>query len=684
MPKPVYVLGTNLSHDGSACLLKDGKICAAIEKERITRKKHDGWSDDRDAILYCLAKEGITLDDVDLIVQNSPHNNYNGPRLFTSKSHAPVVTISHHLAHAFSAYGTSNFNECAVLVIDGSGNTLDWCTDLDGDGALLDRNIPVDQYDQYRETSSYYHFSENQYRTIAKEASPTRTDASPLFSPHLVSSVGDLYALMSTYCFRYHMDAGKLMGLSPYGNPFAYREEFIQLKDGMVRVDYSALSGLTRPAGSHAEFKGNFQYYADIANWVQREVERAILYIINSRYEMCPSGNLAYAGGVALNAVSNGKIIDRSPFRRLYIQPAAGDNGISIGCAFYGWMQVLQKEKIDPDRTTCYGKIYDTAAVKDAALRYHAQDPVIIKKKIDSFFSTIGRRCKDMRSPNFKYLLQFNVEDAGTYQVKVDKQGVRSGCGIIGRPTSLVKLKNTDFYDGLANPAHFSTLLEEGRMEATNFQEVRHLAETIDLLLWPKKPGKNKSVAQEGYIHYEGAGYIEETARLLSEGKVIGWFQDESEFGPRALGRRSILADPRKKGVRDYINLEIKSREDYRPFAPSVLLEDLQVYFKTDVEAPYMLTVGQIRDEWRETMQEIVHVDGSCRIQTVTSDWSPKYTALIRAFKEITGISILLNTSFNGRAMPIVETPLDAIKFFYDCKLDYLVMQDIIIKQSGH
>jgi predicted NodU family carbamoyl transferase len=681
MPKPVYVLGTNLSHDCSACLLKDGKICAAIEKERITRRKHDGGSDN-DVILYCLAKEGITLDEVDLIVQNSTYDDYNGPRLFTKRSHVPVVTISHHLAHAFSAYGTSSFDECAVLVIDGSGNRLNSCTDLNGGKSILNKDIPVDQYSKYKEINSYYHFVGNQYTTIAKEVSVLNSEWNNWFTPHTAASLGDLYAVVSGYCFRDYMDAGKLMGLAPYGNPLAYREEFIQLKDGITEIDYSALSQLTRPAGSHAEFKANFQYYADIANWVQREVERTILSIINSRYKMFPSDDLAYAGGVALNAVANGKILASSPFKRLYIQPAAGDNGISIGCAFYGWLQVLQKGKVAPDRTTCYGKIYDTRAIKDAAHQYHAQDPVVIKKEIDSFFSNIGKRCKDIPSANYRYLLQFNVEDAGTYQVKVSKEGVRSGCDIIGRPTSLVRLKNTDFYDGLADPAYFAALLVEGKMESTNFHELNHLVETIGYSSWPNMQDMKKSASHAAYVHFEGEGYIEETARLLSEGKVIGWFQDECEFGPRALGRRSILADPRKKGVRDYINLEIKCREDYRPFAPSVLAEDLQVYFETEVEAPYMLTVGQIKNEWREQIRDVVHVDGSCRIQTVTADWNPKYTALIKEFKKLTGISILLNTSFNGRSMPIVETPLDALKFFYDCKLDYLVMQDIIIKQS--
>jgi predicted NodU family carbamoyl transferase len=683
MSKPLYILGTSLSHDGSACLLKDGKICAAIEKERITRKKHDGWNDDTAAILYCLEKENISIGDIDMIVQNSPGNSYEGARIFQNNSPAPVITISHHLAHAYSAFGTSNFNECAVLVIDGFGNSLDNCMDIDGDAVILNKGIPLDQYRHYYESNSYYHFNGNQHITVGKEVSRENSTLTCKVTPVVNNSIGDLFHAVSRYCFRGFLDAGKLMGLAPYGDPFVYRDELIHLKDGMMFVDYSVLSQLNKPAKSDTDFKDGFQYYANIANWLQRELERSVLYIINSRFEMHPSENLAYAGGVALNAVVNGKILEKSPFKNLYIQPAAGDNGISIGCAFYGWMQISKKEKVIPESTTCYGKIYDIKAVKEAVHQFHSENPVVIKKKIDYFFNAIGKRSKDMRPTNYKYLLQFSVENAGIYQVSVSKEGIQSEFGIIGRPTSEVRLRNTDFYNGLADPGHFLDLLAAGKIQVTNYDELNHLLDAINFTFSMKKKGTKNSLTHTKYFHCEGEGYIEETARLLSKGKVIGWFQDESEFGPRALGRRSILADPRKRGVRDYINLEIKCREDFRPFAPSVLLEDLPVYFKTEMESPYMLIVGKVKEEWRKIMREVVHLDGSCRIQTVTPDWNPKYTTLLKEFKQVTGISILLNTSFNGRAMPIVETPADALRFFYDSKLDYLVLQDLIIRQSS-
>ena len=174
-----------------------------------------------------------------------------------------------------------------------------------------------------------------------------------------------------------------------------------------------------------------------------------------------------------------------------------------------------------------------------------------------------------------------------------------------------------------------------------------------------------------------------DTAKLLSEGNVVGWFQDGSEFGPRSLGRRSILADPRNPDVRDFINAKIKFREDFRPFAPSVLKEDADIYFKMEgIESPYMIMVFDIREEWKEKIKSVVHENNTCRVQTVTPEWNKKYYDLLTEFKKETGISILLNTSFNRRGMPIVETPKDAIDFFFECSLDYLVLGDYIISKK--
>jgi carbamoyltransferase len=232
------------------------------------------------------------------------------------------------------------------------------------------------------------------------------------------------------------------------------------------------------------------------------------------------------------------------------------------------------------------------------------------------------------------------------------------------------------------NPGYFNTLYDLNKIEITNYHDLDYLLRAIEFHKTNGFAEVENSNTDPDLIHYEGEGYIEEAARLIASGKIIGWFQDESEFGPRALGRRSILADPRKKGVKNFINAEIKFREDFRPFAPSVLQEDASLYFDVEGEAPYMLTVCQVKDEWRERLEDIVHVDGSCRVQTVTPDWNPKYYQLLKEFKRLTGLSVLLNTSFNGRAMPIVETPDDALGFFYKGKLDYLVIQDLIVRQK--
>lgn len=398
---------------------------------------------------------------------------------------------------------------------------------------------------------------------------------------------------------------------------------------------------------------------------------------------MFPSDNLAYCGGVALNAVMNSKILRSSPFKKLYIQPAAGDNGTALGCAYYGWLAVMNKPRVPHGSTTCFGKVYTTRSVKDSLQKYHNNNPILIKREIDKFFKELQTTYKKDKLRKDNVLLQMNIKNAGIYQIGITQKGMKIKNDIIGRPTSEISLINTDFYDLLQDPSRLGKFFEERKFMATDHAEFIYLLELIDFDLATKPIKRMRPEDYLQYIHYEGEGYIEESAQLLSNGMIIGWFQDESEFGPRALGRRSILADPRKKGTRDFINAEIKFREDFRPFAPSVLREDAQLYFEDDMESPYMLIINKIRAEWKERISEVVHVDNTCRVQTVTPDWNPKYFRLLNEFKRITGISILLNTSFNGIRMPIVETPDEAFRFFYSGKLDYLVIQDLIIKREA-
>lgn len=577
--RPTYVLGTGLSHDGSACLLRDGQVAVAIEKERITRVKHDGGNDTA-AIRYCLETEGIALEDLALIVQNGlfgdfsrGNSHFDGPRLLQDDLPVPVVTISHHLAHAYSAVGMCPFPEAAVLVIDGCGNTLEECTDLQG--LTLPFTVEDDARHLYFEKDSYYLWREGRMQTVFKDFSPWTNlfvKTCPMMLNNVTRhSIGGVYAAASHYCVRGTADLGKLMGLAPYGRDGVFTGRIFDFREGRLFVDPDWMCSFDRPARTAEDFKRDFQYYADIAYWVQREVEKALLYLVDARYEMGTSANLAYAGGVALNAVANARILRESKFRQIYMVPAAGDNGISLGCAFYGWLEVLGRERVPHSGSTCFGRSY-------------------------------GRQSVEAALPSVGEMPALAVESGKNAGLRWRRESDPAGCA----------------------------------------------------------------------------------ARLLADGKVIAWYQGGSEFGPRALGRRSILADPRKPGVVDLINVRVKRREEFRPFAPSVLLEDAPTYFDGDFESPYMILVAQVRESWRELLRSVVHRDGSARIQTVTPEWNPRYYELLMAFKRLTGLPVLLNTSFNRRGTPIVETPGEAIEFFVEADgLDALVMEDFVLEHEG-
>jgi len=562
--KPVYILGTGLSHDGSACILKDGRIAVAIEKERLTRIKHDGGNDAA-AVQYCLDALNIQLTDLDLIVQVANFEKEISPQHYAGKRlyHAdvPVATISHHLAHAWSAIATSPFQATNVLVIDGAGSPAAQCDDWPDETT---REYWCSLPGFYCEKDSFYHYDGHELTALKKDFSECRLfdqSAGGLKMPTTYHSIGGIYAAASHYCFGNLDDVGKLMGLAPYGHdPYAGIPIF-SLEDGTVQVRHENMAVLQNPAADYPAFKANFQHYADVARWVQKETERAVLYIAGCRMKLSPHENLSYAGGVALNAVCNQQLLLNKVANNLYIQPAAGDNGLSIGCAFYGWQQVLKKEKI-PTRTPSvfFGKSYPTADIL--------------------------------------HTLENHPEQA--------------------------------------------------------------------LFSW-KRSGD----------------FINEAATVLASGKVLAWYQGGAEFGPRALGHRSILADPRIEGIQLHINRDIKFREDFRPFAPSVLKEEVATYFQNGWDSPHMILIDEIREEWAVPLQGIVHKDGTCRVQTVDATWNPGFHQLIQAFKQLTGIAVLVNTSFNRKGMPIVETPGEALDFFLSCALDVLIMDQYIITKQA-
>ena len=556
-----YILGTGLSHDGSTALLKNGKIIVAIEKERLSRIKHDGGND-FDTVQYCLDFEGIKTSDLTLIVQasnfenNISPNQYAGRRYFDKQIQIPVITLSHHLAHAWSAVGMSPFKECNVMVVDGAGSPYNQCLDLEG------TKVPPYLFGSgmYCEKDSFYYFDGKDLTPLFKDFSEVKLyqNTASLKLPTNYHSIGGLYDAASHYCFGNLNDVGKLMGLAPYG-VLNGKPPLFKLENGLIEVLYENVDlHFNKPSSGYDAFKKDFTHYADIARWVQDETEKAIIYLFQERSKLQPHANFAYAGGVALNAVANYKLRRSGIVKNLYTQPAAGDNGLAIGCAYYGWHKILGQPKATIPDHVFFGREYANDDVERAI----------------------------------------------------------ANAGINDNPAFLIR-------------------------------------QTPD--------------------------FVSLTAAELALGKVVGWFQGGAEFGPRALGHRSILADPRIKDIKNHINSKIKFREDFRPFAPSVRIEDVKKYFIHGWESPYMILIDEIKPEWKNQLEGIVHQDGTCRVQTVTSAFNPEFYQLIGDFEAKTGIGVLLNTSLNRKGMPIVETPAEALSLFLSGAMDVLVLNNFII-----
>ena len=564
MNKPIYILGSGLSHDGSTCLMKNGKIVVGIEKERLTRKKHDGFNDNL-TIDYCLKSEGISFEDIDLIVQENTCNPECKPEEIEKRSGRnipstiPQITISHHLAHAYSALGTSPFTDMSILVIDGQGSSFNNCLDIDAPNLFPDIN-KLHNKDKYWEFLSCYSFKKGKLTPVWKNFGLFHIwdrNKFPMAPEDMQNSIGEFYDGVSNYIFNRSFCEGKTMGLAPFGREGIYNFDAFDFDKGVVKLKQNWIKYFDLlKSGKYIGFSENFQYFADIAKWAQQQLEKVIIECFAYVHKIAPCENISYAGGVALNAVVNSKLLSNTSFKNIYIQPASGDNGLAIGCCYYGWLEYFKKERVMHDGSTYFGKSYNNSDV-------------------------------------------------------------------------FADLKD---YSGVLN---FS----------------------------------------------QDKNYIKKTAQLLNEGKVVAWFQKGSEFGPRALGHRSILANPTRKDIKNFINRQIKHREDFRPFAPSVLKKDLHKYFRCDFdESDYMLKVAEVKSHIASIIPGVVHKDLSARVQTVDEKLTPEYYQLIYEFKNYSGIPILLNTSFNGANMPVIETPEEAIKFFIDIKyLDALVVNNIII-----
>ena len=583
-------------HDSAASIIIDGKIIAAAQEERFTRVKHDS-SYPFNAINFVLKFAKLELSQVDQIVFfEKPFLKFErlletyvafAPKGFTSfaksmpiwlknklfqknylfkmlKSHdekfmnqEKIFFSDHHLSHAASAFFPSPFEEAVVLTADGVG---EWATTT----VAIGKKNKLD---------------------IIKEI-------------HFPHSLGLLYSSFTYYIgFKVNSGEYKLMGLAPYGKPI-YKEKIYKIidvkKDGSFRLDQNYFNYSTGLTMTNKNFEKHFgqkprdpenenltQFHMDIAASIQTVTEEIIIKIIKSLKEEFPVDNLCLAGGVALNCVANGKILKEKIFKNIWIQPAAGDAGGSLGAALALW---------------------------------HIEQ-------------------NNSRVINSKDSMQ------GSY----------------------------------LGPEYSNTEIE------------------IEL----KKNHVN-------YEWFEEEELLSQVAKDLSNGDAIGWFQGRMEFGPRALGARSIIADPRSDKMQKNLNLKVKFRESFRPFAPSILSEDLSNWFDINEDSPYMLMVGKIlkskslkmtKEEEnlfgieklnikRSVVPAITHIDYTSRIQTVHKNTNPKFHKLIENFKKITGCPILVNTSFNVRGEPIVNSPLDAFKCFMGTNLDKLVVGNFYLDKK--
>jgi len=581
----MYILGINAYHgDSSACLIKDGSLITAVEEERFRRIKHWAGFPEK-AVKHCLWSAGLGLEDIDYIAINrNPKANLYKKVLFTlrkrpsfalikdslknalkvkdikiimserlgmkgQKIKAELYHIEHHRVHMASAFFVSPFERAAILSIDGFGDFVSTMMGI-GEGNKIE---VIDQVN----------------------------------FPH---SLGLFYTALTQYLgFPKYGDEYKVMGLSAYGRPVYLEEmeEIVRLKQNgrfELNLDYfvhhsegvSMLWEDSEPILGRAysdrlieKFGPERRYgepitehHQNIAASLQAMYEKAFFHILNYLYERTKIKNLCLAGGCALNSVANGKIFDNTPFKEVYIQPAANDAGGSLGAAYYLYHQIFGKQRNFIMDRAYWGPDFSEAEISE--------------------------------------------------KLKVKSEELNN-----------CKIKKIDNEDELCK----------------------------------------------------------KVAKYIADGKVVGWFQGRMEWGPRALGNRSILVDPRRAEMKDILNARIKRREPFRPFAPSILLEAVGEYFEKDYPDPFMIKVYPIKEDKRKVIPAVTHVDGTGRLQTVSKEENPLYWRLIKEFGKLTGVPVVLNTSFNENE-PIVCTPDEALDCFLRTKMDVLVLGNIVICKS--
>lgn len=591
----MYILGISAYyHDSAACLVRDGEILAAAQEERFTRKKHDQQFPSR-AVDFCLRHANITAKDLEYIAfYDKPLLKFDR-LLKTYLDYAPcglqsfltamplwlreklwireqvskaagfggrVLFTEHHESHAASAFFPSPFESAAVLTMDGAG---EWAT------------------------SSYGYGRGNELHLLKE-----------LHFPH---SLGLLYSAFTYYTgFKVNSGEYKVMALAPYGEPryvSLILDELIDLReDGSLKLNMKYFNFAVGLRMTNTAFDRLFggpprnpegeitQRDMDLARSIQDVTEEAMLRMARHVHRETGERNLCLAGGVSLNCVGNGRIFREGPFERIWVQPAAGDAGGSLGTALSVWYQYLGNER--HVHHNCQG---NADGMKGAYL-----GPEFGPEEIEEFLLAGGAR----------------------------------------------------------------------------------------------------------YRRVARAELVETVAKLLSEENVVGWFQGRMEFGPRALGARSIIGDPRSPRMQSRINLKIKFRESFRPFAPSVLRERVGDYFELEGDSPYMLLAAPVRGDLRyeitveergrfgidklnvvrSTIPAVTHVDYSARVQTVSRNESLAFYELLKAFERLTGCAVLVNTSFNVRGEPIVCTPAEAYACFMRTEMDCLVLGDYLLLKS--
>lgn len=567
----MYILGLTTLGDSAAALIRDGELIAAVEEERFSRvKHHSGFP--YHSIQFCLDLAGITLADVEHVghywkpwilrhkAMQAARSAFISSAMFKARADRGVTQVSnnylgmfrhprrlrehfgpsnfkfhyieHHQSHAASAFFVSPFDSAAILTWDGTGEDT---------------------------TTLFSRGRDNKLEVLKR-----------IKLPH---SLGQFYSAVTNY-IGFDMFAGdewKVMGLAAYGKPKYvdfFREKVlttngrgdfkfnIRVLDHHLAKHYQFPDAIIRELGpSRGRGEELSEHHWDIACSAQKALEETALYLVKKIHEMTGEENLCMAGGVAFNSVMNGRIFHETPFKRFFVQPAAGDAGCSLGAAYYVWHQILNQPRKFVMNHAYWGPGFTNdecrAALDEAGLKYETLDDDVLLPRL---------------------------------------------------------------------------------------------------------------------------------AKMISDGAIIGWFNGRMELGPRALGARSFLADPRRADMREILNHKVKLREWFRPLAPSMLEENGAEVFGVEHHDPFMITVIEVAEDYKKKIPAVVHVDGTARPQMVNRDTNSRYWNLINEFKKITGIPMLLNTSFNVQE-PIVCTPHDAINTFRNANFDALVLENNLVQR---